>query len=468
MSVGTNKEAIVFVDNNRVIKEILYPEFEAVLDHVVGLSDLKSRKAFAVYLTINPQLYITAAVFFTIDFDDNGYADRSWNLPLQHLSRHTGTGPDLGAGPIKLACRSQCSVAWHQRSLWDPVLSTGDHNTLSLLATAIKRNRLGLAVIEADKKADKASDNSSLKAADQHKAASAASINQARQEIEATLAKKYKAQYQARVASLNEESNLRIAAIKSEAQEYIEKIQRHYRSERDRLNLTLETTKQLFSEEKHRNIKLKNTLQSQAKDMRNARERFQGEIEQSKEIEQVQLLALEEQFELEAKAKIDAVTAELKEMLDMREVELFYRDEQIKRLNEEVTLLRQEKASLLAGGGDRILQKMVESGITFVTYHPGIEHLTIPASNLSQYMDSPLAYVADKCAVDISLYQQWLKHQQLPVCSHTLADGALCAAPISKVEVPSRFIIGQSDRCHEHSNSLDATLTEPESVSESD
>src|SRR5690606_4376489 len=83
------------------------------------------------------------AVFFLVDFDARGYVNRSWNVPLDHLLDNAGRGPDLGAGRIRLACRSQCSIPWHSRQLWDPVLE-GEHNSLRQMMQALQRHRLGL------------------------------------------------------------------------------------------------------------------------------------------------------------------------------------------------------------------------------------------------------------------------------------------------------------------------------------
>src|SRR4051812_8086725 len=97
-------EAVVLFAGDRVSREMLYPEFEAILDGFVPVPDYKGSAAKAVYLTINPQLKITSAVFFLLDFDEKGMVDRRWNIPLRQLAQISGKGPDLGVGPIRLAC----------------------------------------------------------------------------------------------------------------------------------------------------------------------------------------------------------------------------------------------------------------------------------------------------------------------------------------------------------------------------
>ncbi|MDN4882404.1 hypothetical protein, partial [Escherichia coli] len=53
----------------------------------------------------------------------------------------------MGAGPIRLACRSQCPVSWHQMHMWDPKVGP-ERNDLVVLRETIKRNQLGLLVEE--------------------------------------------------------------------------------------------------------------------------------------------------------------------------------------------------------------------------------------------------------------------------------------------------------------------------------
>ena len=147
MSSRKNKElfeAICFFGKKAVIKEMRYSEFEAVLDGVVGVSELANKTVNAAYLKINHSLQVHSIVTFTIEFNERGFADEDWNIPLRHLADNAGPGPDLGAGPIRLACRSQCSVSWYQRELWEP--SQDGVNHFVLLKDAVKRNKLGLIV----------------------------------------------------------------------------------------------------------------------------------------------------------------------------------------------------------------------------------------------------------------------------------------------------------------------------------
>ncbi|RZV57742.1 MAG: chromosome partitioning protein ParA, partial [Pseudomonadales bacterium] len=83
MSFGLKQssyEAVLYVNRSKVLKEMLYSEFEAVLDQVVSEPAYLDETCHAVYLKIDIRLNIVAAVFFCIDFDKQGNADRRWNL----------------------------------------------------------------------------------------------------------------------------------------------------------------------------------------------------------------------------------------------------------------------------------------------------------------------------------------------------------------------------------------------------
>lgn len=452
MAIGITTEAIMFFDDGDIVKEMLYPEFEAILDHVVGVSDFSGKKIRAAYVKINGQLKVTDVVLFLLDFDSKGYVDRSWNIPLSHLAENAARGPDLGAGPIRLACRSRCPVSWHQRGLWDPDAHAGN-TSLKQIVKAAKRNKLAIALLEepVTQEFPAVSKKDLQKALSRETSGKVADLDAIEQEISERLSQKFQKESKERIAALQEEHKLRVATMKSEAQEHVEKLQALYRSETEKTKETLKTTKQLFAEEKHKNLQLKKILDEQALELKKVRKDFQKQLSASEAVSRDELVELEQKFKMEAKAKIDKATAELKEMLDMREVELFYRDEQVGRLNAEITTLRQEKQNMLDSSGDRVLQRLVDNGITFVAYQPGVEPLSIPVKDIGVYLDSPMDYVAEKSSVDTELYKQWVAHIELPVCGHRDSSGAICGEPLAKVEKPGRFIAGESDRCSKHS-----------------
>jgi hypothetical protein len=424
-------QAVVFFDGGKLVKEMLHVEFEAVLDQVVGLPEFAGREIEACFLRINPRLQIVGCVFFLVDFDARGYVNRSWNIPLAHLLDNAGRGPDLGAGRIRLACRSQCSIPWHARQLWDPALE-GPGNSFRWMQQALRRNRLGLQVEpEAEDIGEPPLLNAGIDGERVVPAAARAQNQRLQQE------------YRGKLAALQEEQRLQLATFKSKAEEQLEQLHQRYQIQLNQMKEALESDRRMFMEEKRRGQDLKEKLEAQAAAFQQLRQQVQRErgLEQS---------GLHKPFEAELKARVEQASAELKEMLDMREVELFYREEQLGNLREEVTRLRQERESLINQSGDRLLQRLMESGVTFVTYQPGAEAMTIPGADMARYLDSPLAYVAEKSFVVPELYQQWLSHRELPVCAAPLDGGSICGEPVDKVERPGQFQPGSSDRCARH------------------
>lgn len=85
-------EAIFFLSEHRVFRQMLKSEFEALLDGYVGLSDMADTEAHVVHVFLSPQLKITALVFFTIYFDEDGRADPSGIFRLKRWPPKAGLG----------------------------------------------------------------------------------------------------------------------------------------------------------------------------------------------------------------------------------------------------------------------------------------------------------------------------------------------------------------------------------------
>src|SRR4030095_10321249 len=133
-------EAVLFFDGNEISVEMHYAEFETLLNQAATLEQMAGRVARGAYLVIGTGLAIRGAVCFQLRFDQKGHADREFSVPLRHLVRHAGPGPDVGGGTIRLASRNQCSVSWHAMNLWEPD-GEGEANPLKVAQRAIWRNR---------------------------------------------------------------------------------------------------------------------------------------------------------------------------------------------------------------------------------------------------------------------------------------------------------------------------------------
>src|SRR5690606_10861282 len=142
-------QAILLFGTDNAVREFLYSEFEALLDGYIPLEEYAGRTVRSVYVEIDYRFHVVAAVFFLTTFDARGMVDASWNLPLADLARTPTRGPDMGSGPIHLACASQCPVALYRDKLWDPDLKNHS-NHLNLIRSTITLNKMGLHFKAAD------------------------------------------------------------------------------------------------------------------------------------------------------------------------------------------------------------------------------------------------------------------------------------------------------------------------------
>ncbi len=101
------------------------------------------------YVVVGTGLAVRGLVTFMLRIDENGHADPGFSVPLRHLVRHAGPGPDIGCGTIRLASRAQCSVSWHAMNLWEPE-GEGESNPIRVVQRAAWRNRLGLKLSKAE------------------------------------------------------------------------------------------------------------------------------------------------------------------------------------------------------------------------------------------------------------------------------------------------------------------------------
>jgi len=136
-------EAVLFFEGNDVAAEMHYPEFESLLNQAATLEAFAASIARGAYVVIGTGLAVRGVVCFQLRIDENGKADRDFSVPLRHLIRHAGPGPDVGCGAIRLASRSQCSVSWHAMNLWEPE-GEGEAHPIKVIQRAIWRNRLGV------------------------------------------------------------------------------------------------------------------------------------------------------------------------------------------------------------------------------------------------------------------------------------------------------------------------------------
>jgi len=141
---GLAEAVLVFEpDGLTVSHELRLEDFQSMIAGRSTFEEFAASIAKAAYVVVGDALAVQGIAFFTFRVDEDGRVDPVFNLPLRYLVDNAGTGPDLGAGPIRLACRSQCPVPWHSVNLWQPLLE-GEDSSAVRVQKAVWRNRLGL------------------------------------------------------------------------------------------------------------------------------------------------------------------------------------------------------------------------------------------------------------------------------------------------------------------------------------
>jgi len=426
-------EAVVLFAEDVITRELLYPEFEAILDGFVPVPDFKGATAKAVYLAINSNLCITAAVFFLMDFDGKGMIDRRWNIPLQQLAEASGKGPNMGAGPIRLACFSQCAIGWHQKKLWDPVMDPAK-SSFAQLKKSVANNRMGLI----------------FKKPLQEREATVSSEPQQTTVAIQQIHEHYSQELRNQMAALIKEQRFHVATLHSKQQETLQKLQHEHQHRLQAYQEKVKELKAQNAELEGRNQSLKESFNVQTSKVEGMREYFSHKLKAAQSDENSQIQALQENFAIEMDLKLQTATAELHEMLEMREVELFYRHQNETTLKEEIVKIKQDYQELLNNSGEQVLTRLDRAGINFVVYHPGAGQFTIPLADLSRYMQNPTAYVAKNSGVGERLYSTWFEHYQNPICNGTDVNGHKCGKALVRIGSPVEFHEGESDRCEHH------------------
>lgn len=491
--MATVTDAVFFFRDGNIIKEMMMTEFDALLDGVAEMPEFKKQKVPAVYAQIDGQLKIRGLVFFLVGFTAQGNIVPEWNLPIQQLMQSAGRGPDLGAGAIRLVCKSQCGVPWHQESLWDP-----QQQTLQILTQTVKRNRLGIVQGEDEFVLGESwGDIPTLAPAPptltpymaeppmitpsfneipvvspviphyvQQPIAPPPVIappaltpqNAADAQAYATLKLEFdamRAAHSVRIDKLQKErdelkeKNKSITdSVKEQAKEQLQAMTKDFQLDLEKKAQQIESLKAQIEIEQKRHAELKEQLVLQAQRYQAEREELVDQLKQ--DIDSDKIEGLKEAFKKELNARLEAETSRVNEALAMREVELFYREEQLKIFRDEIVHLKAEKQSILKESGRQILEALVDNGVTLVAYNVGVGHITLPLDDVGRYLDERLLYLADRCGVSPEIFALWQEHYHKPMCHHVDASGDVCNKSIKRIDLASQFTKGLSDRCPEH------------------
>lgn len=411
------EHAVFFFEDKKLVRQLLWLEFEAVLDGFVPLVEQAGQKVRAVYLTIAPGPAAIAAVFFLIDFDKNGFADRRWNIPLDQLSENSAEGPDLGAGAIKLACKSQCSISWHKEQLWDPDFQSKTGH-FAVIRQAVSANRLNLDFQVEEPEPD-------APEADTH-------------------------HNPAQTQQTLKEQQLILATLEEKQRQEVDRIKREHQQQLESYQAELEREKQVSERQRHKISDLESQVDNLRQKVHSLREYFEEEFDHLKSADKAAMETLSRQHEIEIDEAVREAVSSLRDQLQLRDIEMMYRDTQMSSLQDEIGRLQQEKQSLLENSGNKLLDRLHASGISFVTFQPGAGQITVPLDSLVEFMDDKIGFVSARCGVPKSTYARWLAHFKNPRCTAELEQGRTCGRSIQRINQPAEFNCGSSDHCAQH------------------
>ncbi len=439
-------EAIFIFSGKDVVREMHFSEFEAVLEGFVPLVEQAAQTVNAVYLRVGSGCRVTAAVFFLIEFDKGGFADRRWNVPIEQLAETSAEGPDLGAGPIRLACRSQCAIAWHQQQLWDPQMSP-HCNHFASIKRSLERNALHLVIPEDVP-------TLSVEPANETQTQGQTSSVSEEKALEANDSK-----WRARVAQTIKEARLRVSTLRHQTQQQVDDLQDQLRLQNEQFKRERGLLEQELRRQAVKAEELQLVIDGQEQKLKGLREYFEHKLMNLKNVDAASIDSLRQHLQADFDSELAEVKLRYEEKLQMRDVEVMYRDTQLAGLAEEIEKLQSEKQVLLESSGNNLLEQIQRSGISFVSFQPGAGHMTIPVEDVSRFMDDSEEYTADKCRVDVNQFRLWRRHYQDPVCGREIANGTICGKLLTRVDRPADFVEGSSDCCSDH-QAVDSPLVQ--------
>lgn len=464
-------QAVVFFVDGHIDREMMYSEFDAVLDSFVPMPGYAGKTIQAVCMGINGQLKITSAVFFLLAFDEVGNADRKWNIPLQQLVEQAEPGPDLGGGPIRLCCRSQCPVDWHVQELWDPDMSR-QPNDFVILRDLISRNRLGFKELALDvddighiqpdpqqqpvgTSAGVAAPQAGMMPVGGFLLSADTEMSDADKALAHSLItfirKRVVMDNQEQLEQIERNQQLLLAAQKTRFDDEVNQLAMHHSEELGQMQARMVQLQEMLEQERLIEETLRRQLQEQQQLSEKLRESFHEQLAQSKSGDASEVNALQANFQSELELRIQAVSNEYQQMLDAKEVEIAYRQEQQNVLKEEVARLHEEHAQLIKEAGEQFTNRLKDNGVTFLAYHLGAGNINISLEDIGTYLENPMAYAAGICKITETDYRDWIAHYNNPVCcAHSEAKNELCGKKLRRIEAPAQFVAGRSNRCPLH------------------
>lgn len=389
------QEAVFILHQHDVVASYWLADFEQRVRRQSSLASIASDKLLAAYVQIGNHRCAEAIVLFEIplqrDSSEVGVPVSDWYMPLRRLADSAGRGPNMGAGRIKLACQTQCSISWHADSLWEPVTSD-----FMAIRKALRDNRLA-AGATTGQSAEKTVDP--VSAVERVSGTSASSL----------LAQKH-------------------------TDPEVEELKRTLRNEVEAYRNQLAQLQHEIERQRGMNEKLNRQTQA------SMAHGHHDDVEQLRQLHCQQVADLEQQIEqLKSELELALHNSTTDTGVDAGSApaaESGADNDQMLRLQQQVENLEEQSI-------DRFVSRIGGLDAVLVAFHPGAGHLTITPDNMKLYADNPIAYAAQKCFVGEEEYRNWLDHYDDPRCQQ-------CQAEIPRVEQPRDFEYRLSAFCKLH------------------
>lgn len=471
MSAVGKHEAILFFGNSGISREMLYTEFESILDALIPMSDLASSTQYAAYVVINGSLNISSIVFFTLSFDEQGFADSKWNVPLRSLATKGADGPDMGSGKVRIYMQSIDSGNY-KAFLWDPS-ERGGTNDLIHLRNSIRANRLCLSKDndESEWMGDASMVMQQVQPTAKAKPQPAAAVQLAPtasppQVAPSTLMADSSDEF-SQAIKIIESQRIRITALENalqKSQENLPALQEAFDSAQNEIT----SLKQQVADFEAKTAELQADLgesSSSAKNLKKQVDELSKKLEKTEKQAKDKIDELKSKSEQSSKSSLEKLEKDLTRKLEDREKALQKdfeaklaaeqeeqkrKDQQLESFKKELTELRGDKFRLMKGGAEDFFKKVADADISFMAFKPGAGHITIPLEEIGTYMNAPNEFAAKKLNISLEAYETWLEHYNNPVCTAPLPGDKICGDKVIRTEAPAKFQLKFSDRCKKH------------------
>lgn len=473
-------ELVFFWDGEGIDKAMVFSDFEATLDGYVGLNVYAGQDKHAAYVQLDDALKVRGVVLFNIAFDKTGFPERSWNLPLRHMAEIAGRGPDMGAGPINLVCRSQCSISWHAPKLWDPVMQ--GRNTFAQIAEQVtvaaprfglkpKRRSAPPPPAYADEDIPLLNDDDApvlTVSAAPAPAPAAPAAAPAGWVQERTQLLERLAEQQLHINTLSNDKNETVARLGLLHQQQVDILgaqntkllsqQRAVKAQADALREQIEVMQQQMASMRglEENLATERRLhEEQLASVMHAKvgeetQKFEELLRRKEQEYLTREARLKAEYQLALEQRLGEETARFGARMDALRNDLVRREESVADLGRQLAAVKSEQAQREEGAADEFLRRLETLGMNFVVFHPGAGHVSVTVPELAGYVSNPMAFVAAKCLVSEEQYRAWLAHYENPRCTASIGDNKCCEARLIRTDSPTKFSTGQSDRCARH------------------